>query len=1022
MATYKRINLITGWIVCIFASIVYILTREATGSFWDCGEFISCAYKLQIPHPPGAPLFILLGRLFIILFSGSLNAVHPSTTAALDVNLLSALASGFTILFLFWTITYFAKRLLINQQEQPSAAQTIAIMGAGVVGALAYTFSDSFWFSAVEGEVYALSSLFTALVFWTMIKWDEAAARQDPDADRWIVLTFYLMGLSIGVHLLCLLVIPAVVMIYYLQRYPISRRGVGWAFVIGCLLTGFVQTFVIRYSVKLAALFDIFFVNSLHLPFNSGSYFFIILLAACIAAGIIWTKRKQKYLLHLGLWCFAFLMFGYATYFTTLIRSNANPAIDMYNVDNPISLLGYLDREQYGDWPILYGPYFTAQPTGIKETGNIYEKGKDRYEIVGKKVKYTYASSDMHLFPRVWDNNNSQHHVDFYRDWLGLAPNEQPGFMDNIKWFLGYQMGWMYMRYFLWNFSGRQNDIQGLGNPRDGNWITGISFIDNWRLGDQSKMPDSLKHNQAHNRLFALPLILGLIGLFFQLNRRLTDFMVVLLLFFFTGLAIVIYLNQAGPQPRERDYAYVGSFYAFAIWIGLGVLWVYEKLLAVWKQKAHLSAVTASVICLLAVPVLMGFQEWDDHDRSQKTLPRDVAKDYLESCAPHAILFTSGDNDTYPLWYAQEVEGIRTDVRVVNLSLLGVDWYINELRYKVNDAEAVPMIWQPEQYFGDRRNYIRYFELTQMPKNQYFNLEEVLHFMGSDDPKDQLQDQYTGERINFLPTKNLYVPVDKATVLRNGTVPFSDSARIVSALQFTLQTNILFKNDLMVLNIIAANHWNRPIYFTSPLPGNQLGLNQYLHNEGMVYRLVPVEKPAAAAMSETDTLYASSMYATMLHRFGFGGADRPGTYFDETNRGMLLNIRNAFAKEVQALAIEGKKDSALQLLHYLNKHMLPQDVPYGYTSSGNLHNISSLQLTYASYLAGDSLLAHTISKDVIHDCQQQIQYYQALGSLLTNDLADDKQRADMIIQQLQLWEKSFRSDSLEHPLMEEDEE
>ena len=1020
MASYKRINLITGWIVCIIASTVYILTREATGSFWDCGEFISCAYKLQIPHPPGAPLFILLGRLFIILFSGSMNAVHPSTTAALDVNLLSALASGFTILFLFWTITYFAKRLLINEHEQPTTAQTIAIMGAGIVGALAYTFSDSFWFSAVEGEVYALSSLFTALVFWAMLKWDEAAARQDPDADRWVVFTFYMMGLSIGVHLLCLLVIPAVVMIYYLRRYPVTRKGILLAFVVGCILIGFVQTFVIRYSVKLAALFDIFFVNNLHLPFNSGSYCFIALLAACIAAGIIWAKKHQQYLLHLGLWCFAFLMFGYATYFTTLIRSNANPAIDMYNVDNPISLLGYLDREQYGDWPILYGPYFTAQPTGIKETGNRYEKGKDRYEIVGKKITYTYASSDMHVFPRIWDNNNSQHHVDFYRDWLGLQPNEQPDFIDNMKWFLGYQVGWMYMRYFLWNFSGRQNDIQGLGNPRDGNWITGISFLDNWRLGDQSKMPDSLKHNQAHNRLFALPLILGLIGLFFHLNRRMTDFLVVLLLFFFTGLAIVIYLNQAGPQPRERDYAYVGSFYAFAIWIGLGVLWIYEKALLIFKQKTQFAAVTATILCLLAVPVLMGFQEWDDHDRSQKTLPRDVAKDYLESCAPDAILFTSGDNDTYPLWYAQEVEGIRTDVRVVNLSLLGVDWYINELRYKINHADAVPMLWQPEQYFGDRRNYIRYFELAQMPKDQYFNLEEVLHFIGSDDPKDQLQDQYTGERINFLPTKNLFVPVDKSIVLKNGTVPLEDSASIVPALQFTLQTNILFKNDLMVLNIIAANHWKRPIYFTSPLPGNQLGLNEYLHGEGMVYRLVPVKKQMHPTMAETDTLYASTMYAPMLHLFGFGGSDQPGTYFDETNRGMLLNIRNAFSREAQALAIMGKKDSASQVLHHLARHMLPENMPYGYTSSGNVHNISSLQLIYAYYLSGDSAQAYAVSKEVIRDCQQQIAYYQALGPLLTNDLADDRQRAEMIIQQLELWEKSFRNDSLKQTLMEDE--
>ncbi|MCL6524704.1 MAG: DUF2723 domain-containing protein [Thermoflavifilum sp.] len=1011
--TYQKTNIIIGWLIGIIASAVYIMTREATGSFWDCGEFISCAYKLQIPHPPGAPLFILLGRLFIILFGGSLNAVHPSTTAALDVNLLSALASGFTILFLFWTITYFARRLIIPAQKTPSTAQQVAIMGAGAVGALAYTFSDSFWFSAVEGEVYGLSSFFTALVFWAMIKWDEAEHQQSPYADRWIVFTFYMMGLSIGVHLLCLLVIPALVMIYYLRRYPVTKKGIFWAFIIGCLITGFVQTFIIRYSVKLAALFDIFFVNDLHLPFNSGAYFFILLLAAIIAIGIIWAKKNNKYLLHLALWCFAFMVFGYATYFTTLIRSNSNPAIDMYNVDNPISLFGYLDREQYGDWPILYGPYFTAKPTGIKETGKIYEKGKDRYIVVGKKTTYTYDASDMHLFPRVWDNNNAQHHVDFYRDWLGLSPNEEPSFLDNIKWFLGYQVGWMYMRYFLWNFSGRQNDIQGLGNPRDGNWITGIPLIDNWRLGDQSQLPDSLKHNQAHNTLFALPLLLGLIGLFFQLNRRINDFLVVLLFFFFTGLAIVIYLNQAGPQPRERDYAYVGSFYAFAIWIGLGVLWVYEKLSRLFKTRPVLSATVATLICLLAVPLLMAFQEWDDHDRSQKTLPRDVARDYLESCPPNAILFTSGDNDTYPLWYAQEVEGIRTDVRVVNLSLLGVDWYINQLRYKINRADAVPMIWEPEQYFGNRRNYIHYVELPSVPKEQYFNLEDVVHFMGSDDPKDQIADSYTGERINFLPTQHLYIPVDKEYVKQHQIVPLQDTAYIVPSVQFTIPTNILFKNDLMVLNIIAANHWKRPICFTSPYPTHSLGLSDYLETDGMVYRLVPIKTGEHNEITNVENVNAEGMYNIMLHRFGFGGADKPGTYFDETNRGMLLNIRNAYSKEAQALAMMGKKDSALQILTHVDQHILIQNFPYGYTSSGNAHNISSLQMVYAYYLAGDTTKAHAISEAIIKDCQQQLRYYQSLGPLLTNDLADDQKRSSMIIQQLQVWRQAFSTNTHE---------
>ncbi|HEY4148007.1 MAG TPA: DUF2723 domain-containing protein, partial [Chitinophagaceae bacterium] len=699
--TFKRLNNITGWVVCIIACTVYIMTMEASGSFWDCGEFISSTYKLQVPHPPGAPLFVMLGRLFIVSCSWMFGSGPEA--AARSVNMMSALASGFTILFLFWSITHFARKLVLgNDSENATSGQLFSIMAAGIVGALAYTFSDSFWFSAVEGEVYGMSSFFTAIVFWAILKWEHNADK--PNADRWIVLIFFLMGLSIGVHLLNLLTIPAVVMVYYFKRYKVTKLGTLWAFLIGCAITGFVQKVMIQYTVAGAGKFDIWFVNDFNMPFFSGFIFYFILLTVLILWGLRVTKaekisfptlatwlslflfvlvfpfitsaltfvaillgigalivvlsfvyQRSGPILNLTIWSIAFMLLGYSSYVTTMIRSNANPAVDMYNVDNPNSLVGYLGRDQYGDFPLIYGQVFTAQPEKYDEGEMKYTKGKDKYIEIGKDVKPSYAADDMMLFPRVWDASNDQGHAQYYKDWLGLADGEKPGMGDNINFFFGYQLNWMYWRYFMWNFAGKENDIQGFGpgNVRDGNWISGIPFIDNARLGgNQENMPDSAKNNKAHNTLFFLPLLLGVFGLVFQFFKNKKDFLIVGLLFFFTGLAIVLYLNQAGNQPRERDYAYVGSFYAFAVWIGLGVLQIQE-----WLRKRlseGISAGIAFLACLLAVPVLMGQQEWDDHDRSRKVLARDLAKDYLESCAPNAILFTYGDNDTYPLWYAQE--------------------------------------------------------------------------------------------------------------------------------------------------------------------------------------------------------------------------------------------------------------------------------------------------------------------------------------------------------------------------------
>ncbi len=1056
---FNRINNIVGWVVCLLACTVYILTAEAGGSFWDCGEFVSSCFKLQIPHPPGAPLFVILGRVFIVLFGDN------PMNAAKAVNVMSALASGFTILFLFWTITHFARRIVnVKTTDALTGSQLWSIMGAGVVGALAYTFSDSFWYSAVEGEVYAMSSFFTAIVFWAILKWENHA--DEPGADRWIVFIFFMMGLSIGVHLLNLLTIPAIVIVYYFRRkpsfnYAVIRSwfirlvgiggilafilalivangetseergismdgtmsglvilGVGVAigllflvekykkeqkayyggmyifFVIGCVITGIVQVGVIQYSVKMAGTFDRWFVNGMGTPFFYGFAFFFVLLAVLFWYAFKVAAKKGWAYLRLGLWCVVFMLIGYSAYVTTMIRSNANPSVDMYNVDNPISLVGYLGREQYGDFPLIYGQKFTAELKDLKGTGMRYQKSKDKYIEVGPDKKYVYAPEDKMVFPRVWDASNEQNHADYYASFLGIGRMKDgtyerpPNQVDNVKFFVGYQSYWMYFRYFMWNFSGKQNDNQGLftGNVRDGNWITGIPFVDQVFYGDQSAMPDSLKNNKSNNKLFALPFILGLIGLFYHFKKKGDDAVANFLMFFFTGFAVVIYLNQAGFQPRERDYAYVGSFYAFAVWIGLGVLKVRD-----WLGKAMSQATAASlatVICLLAVPVVMAQQEWDDHDRSKKELSRDLAKDYLESCAPNAILFTFGDNDTYPLWYAQEVEGVRPDIRVINYSLLGIDWYINQLRYKVNQSGPIDVIWTPDQIEGDKRNYILYRPKPNIPEDRYYDLYDLMkNYAGSDDPA-KMEDRGGGESVNTFPVRKMAVAVDRTAVLQNGTVNTTDS--VVNELRFEIPKGALMKNDLAVLNVIAANKWNRPIYFTNP--SVDLGFDQYIRRDGLSFRLVPV----LGSRVNTDW-----MLDKVTNKFAFGNAQTKGVYFDEENRRHLNTIRTAYSELATDLANKGRKEEARKVLNQVDKMMNPDNFDYGMTSRANMHNRNSLMFLEACYLAGDTALAQKVSASVKKDLQQQLRYYNALSGAKADNLSDEKRIADNYLQALQ---------------------
>lgn len=996
--SYRRINNITGWTVCLIASLVYIMTMEATGSLWDTGEFASSAWKLQIPHPPGAPLFVLLGRLFMVPFGAE--------NAATGANLMSALASGFTILFLFWTITHFARKIFQKDNTELSSERILAIMSAGVVGALAYTFSDSFWYSAVEAEVYALSSFFTAVVFWAILKWEQNVTEEQAkgikghftNADRWIILIFYLMGLSIGVHLLNLLALPAIVIIYYFKRYEVTRWGTFFAFVIGCIITGLVQIAVIQWTIKIAGRFDILFVNDFNLPFFTGFGFFFVLIAVLIFYGLRVAARRNWNFLKLGLWSFAFMLLGYTSYFTTMIRSSADPSVDMFNVDNPVNLVGYVSREQYGDWPILYGQDFTAQimDTDVTET---YIKSGDKYVKSGRKVKYVYAPEDMHFFPRMWDQSNDQGRADYYAAWAGIGKDEQgnwerkPTMAENIGFFFSYQFNWMYWRYFMWNFAGKQNDIQGvnMGNVRDGNWKTGIGFYDAARLGNQDNLPDALKNNKANNKLYMLPLILGILGVIFQINRDKRDALVVGLLFFFTGIAIVLYLNQAGNQPRERDYAFSGSFYAFTIWIGLGVLFVRDKFTRFIKNP-KMAGLAAGALCLLAVPVLMAATEWDDHDRSKKTIARDLAINYLESCAPNAILISFGDNDTYPLWYAQEVHGIRKDVRVINSSLLGTDWYINQLRYKINDSEPVDPIWSKAQIEGSNRDVI--YNVPKGDQNAYMDLYTMMKdYAGSDDPT-KMEQGRDGSMLNIFPSRKVSIPVDVNAVRANGTVNQNDT--VLSEIRFEIPKNILFKNDAAILNIIAANQWKRPIYFTSPY--GDLGFQQYLRQDGLTYRLVPV------ANSEVNQDW---VFDKLMNKFQFGGANKPGVYFDEENRRHLNSIRLAYAQAAGSMADHGRSEDAKKLLNRADKMMLEENFPYAMPSRNQQHNQIALQFLYAAYRAGDTTLAAKVSQRLRKDMEQQQSYYESLTGNRRDNLAFEEERNLNLLRALMSLEQQF---------------
>lgn len=1054
MKQYKLVNNVLGWLTFFVAAFVYCSTIEPTASFWDCPEFITTGYKLEVGHPPGAPFFMLTANLF------SQFASDPSQVARM-VNTMSALLSATTILFLFWSITHLARKLILKDWSELTLGKLIAIEASGLVGALIYTFSDTFWFSAVEGEVYAYSSAFTAIVFWLILKWEDHA--DEPHSDRWLVLIAYMTGLSIGVHLLNLLCLPAIVLVYCYRRFPnIELKGSLIALVGSFILVAAVLYGVVPGIITVAGWFELLFVNTLGCPFNTGEIIYIVLLVAIVIwaiyesyvdksfkrqnvsfvlavgmlgipfRGMTWSaailglvilaaiyfglnyrKKIGKDLVpvvtsrfkNTALLCMLMLMIGYSSYAVIVIRSAANPPMDQNSPEDVFTLGSYLSRDQYGDSPLLYGQAYTSQVAydvdgnmcvpKHKEGAAIWQRKekaskdeKDSYFVVSHKDKIMYAQNM--LFPRM----HSSAHAEAYENWMGGVEGTQvpydrcgepvmvkmPTQMENIRFFLSYQCNFMYWRYFMWNFAGRQNDIQGNGEPEHGNWITGISFIDDWMLGDQSKMPAELKANKGHNVFYCLPLLLGLIGLFWQAwrgQRGIRQFWVVFFLFFMTGLAIVLYLNQTPQQPRERDYAYAGSFYAYAIWCGLGVLAIYDMLKKKIKGNDVAVAGVVGVACLL-VPIQMASQTWDDHDRSGRYTCRDFGQNYLMTLQDkgNPIIFTNGDNDTFPLWYNQETEGVRTDARVCNLSYLQTDWYIDQMKRPAYDSPSVPITWPRIDFCSGTNDYIEvkpgmkqqllefYRDYPQEARAAFgdepFELKNILKYWVRSKDSD----------THIIPTDTLYITIDKEAVRRSGMMMASDTIpdRMVISLA---GKRAIYKNDLMMLEMLAQCNWERPLYVATTVGSdNYMNLGDNFVQEGLAYRITPFNTKAPGAKN-FDT---EKTYNNVMNRFKWGGLDKPGLYIDETVMRMCYTHRHLFATLAMQLIAEGQNAKAEKVLRKSEKVLPEYNVPYTFMSGA-----SDLARAYA--LIGKKADAARILNKVWADAKSYADYYlQLTGS------------------------------------------
>ncbi|MDR2765518.1 MAG: DUF2723 domain-containing protein [Tannerella sp.] len=998
MKQYKLVNNVLGWVVFLIASYTYLATIEPTASFWDCGEFILSAYKLEVGHPPGAPFFMLTANLFTQLAS------DPSKVAMM-VNSMSALFSALTILFLFWSITRLTRRIVLKKDENAyTPGHTILVMGCGLVGSLAYTFSDTFWFSAVEGEVYAYSSLFTAVVFWLILKWEEVADR--PHADRWIVLIAYFMGLSIGIHLLNLLCIPAIVLVYYYKKFPNpSLKGMLIALAVSFAIVALMMYGVVQGLVEVCGGFELLFVNVFGMPYNSGVYAYIIIIAGVLSWAIWETMRtdvntmrmKIAFIFAITLLGIPFIgsgyllgilliitltaslfyfrkvniktlntilvslmviVVGYSSYALILIRSSADTPMNQNAPSDIFTLRTYLAREQYGDTPLFYGQTFVSDVKRESSGANcapvmentvpirsrVIKKDpgeKDHYYISTYLPKYKYVEETEMLFPRMFSENSA--HINGYRFWANVKGKPvkytqcgetktvmKPTFVENLRFFFNYQLNYMYWRYFMWNFAGRQNDLQGHdGSILNGNYLTGIKAIDTYRIGPQDGMPSDIEGNKAHNVYYMLPLLLGLLGIGFQVfggKKGIQGFWITFFLFFMTGIAIVMYLNQTPYQPRERDYAYAGSFYAFCIWIGFGVATVASALEKYLKAPAVVAGSIASLVCLL-VPVQMVSQTWDDHDRSKRSVARDFGANYLESCDPNAVIFTNGDNDTFPLWYAQEVEGIRTDVRVCNTSYLQTDWYTDQMKRQAYESEALPISWTRDKYVQGTRDRAWIFNRI----NQV-DLGTALEFVQSDDSKYKRLPGI-GQNIDYIPSETLIYKVDSAAVAQHNAICPEDREDLLKEMVIDISGKTgLGKEALTILDMLHTNNWKRPIYFAITVDSGQfVRLSPYFQKTGLAYRITPVNTQVEGVRS-IDT---EKMYDNVMNKFKWGGVDKPGIYLDETVMRMCKSYRMVlFGDLASALVQEGKNEKALAVLDKAMQVLPPENVPYDYTLLG----------------------------------------------------------------------------------------
>jgi hypothetical protein len=905
---YNKINNIAGWAVFFIATTVYILTLEPTGSFWDCGEFISTSYKLMVPHPPGAPLFLFLGRIF------SFFAMGDTSKVAYWINMLSALSSSFTVLFLFWTITMLAKKIIRPlENAEYSLPQIVAIMGSGIVGSLAFAFSDSFWFSSEEAEVYAMSSFFTAIVFWVILKWEAKVG--EPGADRWLILLAYLVGLSIGVHLLNLVALPAIAFVYYFKKYDPNPVGIIVTFLISAVLIVVVMSGIITGLPTLASGAEVFFVNSLGMPFGSGIIFFVLVLLGGLVFGIYYSIVAKKILLNISLLAVAFILIGYSSYAVIVIRSQFQPTIDMNDPENIMTFTSYLKREQYGDRPLLKGPVYTAVKAEYgkdffgKNEAPLYRKDDKtkEYVIYDYKKSYEYDKKYTMFLPRMY--STQPQHIEEYKRIMNIKTDRKPTFGENIGYLIKHQIGFFWGRYFLWNFVGRAGSDYGSGSLSPADW-------------SGKGIPSQILKDKARNNYFMLPLFLGLLGVVFHFMKDLKNASIVGMFFFFTGIAIVLYLNQPPIEPRERDYTHVGSFYAFSIWIGLGVLFVYDSLTKILKNSITAPAL-ATLICMI-VPGIMIAKGWDDHDRSKRYHSLDSAVNLLNSCQPNAILFTGGDNDTYPLWYAQEVEGIRTDVRVCNLSLLNTDWYINQMRRKAYLSAPLPITLKEENYMSGTNDMVYFIEDPKFAKGI-----SLPKYIKSVNEKSRTVTRVSGggETYSLYPSKTFILPVDKEKVLKSGILDTSIAKFAVDKISWNIGADNLDKKSLIILDMIANNNWERPIYFSTTLSGEDyMNLKEYMQLEGLAYRLLP----AKIEGSKYGWINSTIMYNNMMKKFAFRNMADSSIFYDENYLRFPANCRNQYHALAGQLLAEGKLDKAKEVLNYSLTMIPDKAIPYDY--------------------------------------------------------------------------------------------